>query len=110
MSKEEENKDLHVKTPTLFQMIKSFAVEVGKYVASGAQNVTPEDYVDRLDACLICPHLQKEKMRCGLCGCLLEHKAKMKTTTCPATPPRWKPQLIDGKRQEDNNTDSSNEV
>ena len=31
-------------------------------------------------------------MRCNLCGCLLEHKAKWKTTTCPDNPQRWDPQ------------------
>ena len=34
-------------------------------------------------------------MRCGLCGCLLEHKAKWKTTTCPDKPERWKPVFMD---------------
>ena len=47
-------------------------------------------------------------MRCTLCGCAVEHKAKWKTTTCPDKPTRWKPQLINGKRQENNNTDSGN--
>ena len=28
-------------------------------------------------------------MRCGMCGCLVEHKAKWKTTTCPDSPERW---------------------
>ena len=30
-------------------------------------------------------------MRCGKCGCLLEYKAKWRTTTCPDTPQRWEP-------------------
>lgn len=56
-------------------------------------------------------------MRCGKCGCLIEHKAKWKTAICPDIPSRWKPQIIkkvdkqeDGKKQENNNTDTSNEV
>tara|TARA_R100000030_G_scaffold58753_1_gene44140 strand:+ start:1332 stop:1439 length:108 start_codon:yes stop_codon:yes gene_type:complete len=28
--------------------------------------------------------------RCGACGCLVEHKAKWKTTDCPKG--KWKPQ------------------
>jgi len=96
------------KPPSLFKMIKNFTMEVGKYVAEGAPTVTPEDYTERLDACLSCENINKEKMRCNLCGCLLEYKAKMKTTTCPDKPTRWKPQLINGKRQENNNTDSGN--
>lgn len=47
-------------------------------------------------------------MRCGLCGCLLEHKAKWKTTTCPDKPTRWKEQILDGERQEGDNTNASN--
>ena len=49
-------------------------------------------------------------MRCGLCGCLLEHKAKWKTTTCPDKPERWKKQILDVQRQENNNTDISNKA
>ena len=30
-----------------------------------------------------------------MCGCLLEHKAKWKTTTCPDKPERWKPVFMD---------------
>tara|TARA_R110000824_G_scaffold87704_1_gene216094 strand:+ start:426 stop:755 length:330 start_codon:yes stop_codon:yes gene_type:complete len=105
---EDENKHLYVKTPSIFQMIKSFTVEVSKYIAKGAPTVTQEDYVERLDACLKCENLNREKMTCGLCGCKLEYKAKMKTTTCPYTPSKWKKQELDGKEQKNNNTDSGN--
>tara|TARA_R100000541_G_scaffold57056_1_gene66882 strand:+ start:1113 stop:1421 length:309 start_codon:yes stop_codon:yes gene_type:complete len=95
-------------TPNLFNMISSFARELKTYIAQGAPNVTTEDYVQRLEACNNCEHLIKEKMRCGLCGCLLEHKAKWKTTTCPDKPTRWTEQILDGERQESNNTNDSN--
>ena len=98
------------KGPTMFNMISSFARELKTYIANGAPNVTTEDYVERLDACNTCEHLIEPQIRCGLCGCLLEHKAKWKTTKCPDNPPRWKTQIIDGKRQESNNTNSSNEI
>ena len=98
------------KGPTLFNMISSFARELKTYVANGAPNVTTEDYIERLDTCDKCEHIKKPQMRCGLCGCLLEHKAKWKTTTCPDKPSRWKTQIIDGKRQENNNTNTSNEI
>jgi hypothetical protein len=96
------------KTPNLFNMISSFARELKTYIAEGAPNVTTEDYVQRLEACDSCEHLIREKMRCGLCGCLLEHKAKWKTTTCPDKPTRWKEQILDGERQEGDNTNASN--
>ena len=96
------------KTPNIFNMISSFARELKTYIAEGAPNVTTEDYVQRIEACDSCEHLIREKMRCGLCGCLLEHKAKWKTTTCPDKPTRWKEQILDGERQEGDNTNASN--
>ena len=63
-------------TPTMFQMLRNFSKEVVNYIKEGAPNVTAEDYADRLDACNKCPHLKKESMRCGLCGCMLQLKAK----------------------------------
>tara|TARA_R100000781_G_scaffold67245_1_gene42414 strand:+ start:202 stop:564 length:363 start_codon:yes stop_codon:yes gene_type:complete len=98
------------KSPNLFNMISSFARDLKTYVENGAPNVTTEDYIERLDACDKCEHVKKPQMRCGLCGCLLEHKAKWKTTKCPDNPSRWKTQIINGKRQESNNTNSSNEI
>jgi hypothetical protein len=47
---------------------------------------------------MACPHLKKEATpRCGLCGCLVEMKAKWKTTTCPDKPSRWEPVYKDPK-------------
>ena len=51
-------------------------------------------YAERLDACNSCIQLIKKSMRCGKCGCLIEHKAKWETATCPDTPERWKKQNI----------------
>ena len=98
------------KVPNMFNMVSSFARELKTYLLNGAPNVTTEDYIERLEACNSCEHLIKPQMRCGLCGCLLEHKAKWKTTECPDKSSRWKKQIIDGERQEGNNTNSSNEV
>ena len=89
-----ENKHLDQKPPTLFQMLKTFTKDTAEFVASGAPLVTRTDYAERLDACLSCEHIQKKHMRCGLCGCMLQLKAKMKTSTCPDKPSRWKPQQV----------------
>tara|TARA_Y100001937_G_scaffold127990_1_gene201958 strand:- start:4611 stop:4928 length:318 start_codon:yes stop_codon:yes gene_type:complete len=96
--------------PSIFNMVSSFARELKTYIANGAPNVTTEDYLERLEVCRKCEHLMKNTMRCGLCGCLLEHKAKWKTSSCPDKPTRWKEQILDGKRQEGNNTNTSDEV
>ena len=86
----QDNEDLHQKPPSLFQMITNFGKELSKYIKEGAPNVTPDQYTRRLTTCKKCPHLIKKSMRCGLCGCLLEHKAKWSTTDCPDKPGRWK--------------------
>jgi len=96
--------------PSMFSMIGSFARDLKEYIKQGAPNVTTEDYVARLQACDSCEHILKPQMRCGLCGCLLEHKAKWKTTTCPDKPTRWKEQILDGQGQENNNTNTSNKA
>ena len=83
------------KPPNIFKMAKTFAGELAKYIKEGAPNVSNKVYKERLEECNKCPHLIEDSFRCGLCGCLLEHKAKWKTTTCPDNPPRWKPVFKD---------------
>ena len=78
-----DNEEHYVKPPSFFQMAKSFTKDLAKYVKEGAPNVTEEDYVARLDTCKECEFLIERTMRCGACGCLLEHKAKWKTADCP---------------------------
>jgi|TARA_R110000787_G_scaffold69574_1_gene154718 hypothetical protein len=97
-------------TPSIFTMVKTFASEIKTYIANGSPNVSTEDYIERLGACNTCEHLKKPIMRCGLCGCLLEHKAKWKTTTCPDKPTRWKKQILDGVGQESNSANNSNKA
>lgn len=79
-----------VKPPSMIQMMKSFGKDLGTWIAQGAPATSPGDYAERLATCEACEHLIKDKMRCGKCGCLVEHKAKWRTTTCPDH--RWKPQ------------------
>jgi hypothetical protein len=106
-----ENKHVQPKPPSLFQMMRSFTKEVTKYISEGAPNVSSEEYADRLAMCEECPSLIKGSMRCGLCGCLIEHKAKWKTTKCPDNPERWKPQNIcNEQKQENNNSDTGDQI
>ena len=101
---------LYDKPPTIFQMITNFSRDVVEYVKHGRPNVSIEDYKERLNECNKCPHIKKDKMRCNLCGCLLEHKAKWKTAKCPDKPERWKLQIIDDEKQGDNNSISGDKV
>jgi hypothetical protein len=79
---------------SIYKMVKSFVKEASNYAKHGAPNVTPRDYQDRLKACYSCEHLKKATDRCGLCGCLVEHKAKWATSKCPDKPERWAPQTV----------------
>ena len=88
----------NIKPPTIFQMLRSFTSELTTYVKNGAPNVSEENYELRLDACRSCEHLDEKLMRCKLCGCLIQNKAKWKTTTCPDKPQRWKKEDIEVKK------------
>tara|TARA_R110000765_G_scaffold241552_1_gene344078 strand:- start:108 stop:383 length:276 start_codon:yes stop_codon:yes gene_type:complete len=90
MSTKDENEHLYHKEPSFVQMVRNFAKATATHVANGMKNVSLEIYADRLSSCDDCPHLNKEKKRCGLCGCMLEHKAKWESSECPDKPSRWK--------------------
>jgi hypothetical protein len=94
--------------PNTWDMVKSFTKDLAKYISEGAPNVSAKDYAQRVGACEACEHFNKEKARCKLCGCLVEYKARWKTTSCPDVPPKWRPQVIShGEIEEGDNTDTS---
>lgn len=84
------------KSPSMFKMVSTFTKEFSKYVRAGAPNVSPADYALRLDTCNGCEFLKKSSMRCGKCGCLLEHKAKWETSECPEN--KWPINNKDAKK------------
>lgn len=65
---------------------KSFMSALTGYVRDGMQNVTEEEYRDRLETCEICE--SRSDNRCAKCGCNLAGKAKMRTQVCPLS--KWK--------------------
>jgi len=91
------------KLPSIWQMTKNFSRDVAKYIAEGAPNVSPKDYTQRLATCNSCEFLIRDSMRCSACGCLLEHKAKWRTTKCPKD--KWKNQY--GENEEGGDSQSS---
>jgi hypothetical protein len=100
--------DHYVKPPSFFQMAKSFTKDLATYVKEGAPNVTLEDYEKRLDTCKSCEFLIEKSMRCGACGCLLEHKAKWKTADCPKK--KWeKQELVKNAGEEQKEEKKENE-
>lgn len=80
-------------SPSILSMLKTFAKEVTEYAAEGAPNVDEGEYKKRLDLCEACPHFKADVMRCGMCGCLVEHKAKWATSSCPDK--RWTKFVVD---------------
>ena len=98
--KKDENENLYQKPPSFFQMAKNFTQAAGKHIANGMKAVSQEIYLDRLNACNTCPHLIQEKKQCGLCGCMLEHKAKWETSTCPDEPSRWSNNTLNGSDED----------
>ena len=52
------------------------------------QERTPAgEYEARLASCRECPELVNAT--CNLCGCYVEIRAARRSSSCPATPPRW---------------------
>ena len=80
------------KKPSVLDMVKNFAKEVTKYAKEGAPNVTEASYKKRLETCDSCEHLRRSAMRCGMCGCLVEQKAKWATANCPDK--RWPKEVV----------------
>ena len=78
------------KLPTLLQMAKNFTKDLAANLKDGFPIVTQEQYEERLETCRTCDDYLEEARRCGKCGCYLEYKARMRASTCPMTPTKWK--------------------
>tara|TARA_R100001463_G_scaffold79454_1_gene133895 strand:+ start:1403 stop:1726 length:324 start_codon:yes stop_codon:yes gene_type:complete len=77
-----------VEPPPLKDQIVGFAKSFTKWVSEGAPLVTPKVYMERLTTCHVCPSFNKKQGRCLECGCMMEYKARMKTSECPKH--KWK--------------------
>lgn len=91
------------KSPTLLKMLRNFSRDLKKFAAAGAPHVTKAEYENRVETCLGCEHLQRNK-RCGLCGCVIEVKAAWATADCPDG--RWSKKRIRNGRKNNNNKSS----
>jgi hypothetical protein len=67
--------------PSTIQMAASLASSLVGYVASGLASASAELVEARLNVCSLCP--QRNDVRCGMCGCFLAEKAKIKNADCP---------------------------
>jgi hypothetical protein len=62
---------------------KSIIKATTKHVLSGAEHVSEEEYLKRAKECDSCIHFIKKDNVCGICGCIMDVKAKWKTSECP---------------------------
>lgn len=71
------------KLPSLWQQAKNFTKATVAHVASGMDEVTPDEQNARLAICKACPHFLADQNKCGHCGCPLKRKTSWKTSACP---------------------------
>lgn len=77
-----------VKLPSMWQQAKNLTKAVVKHVATGAKEVGPEIYEERLSTCKGCEYFIESQNRCKKCGCHLLTKCRWKTSACPIG--KWK--------------------
>ena len=73
--------------PGLARQAVNLAKAAAEFIADGLHTVTPEVFEQRLDVCAGCP--QRNDERCGVCGCFVKEKAKMRVSECPLS--YWNP-------------------
>jgi len=67
--------------PGVLTLASNFAKAVAAHVGDGLQKVEPEQLEERLLVCSLCD--QRRDNRCSVCGCFLEPKAGMRSSSCP---------------------------
>lgn len=73
------------------------AIKLAKAVF-GVDKVLAATQTERLNKCLVCPHLQDSNIpllrRCKLCSCFINAKTKLVAESCPDNPPRWEAEKL----------------
>ena len=65
-------------------------VKVGKHAFQHGSVIVPlEEKKRRMIICSKCPYYEIEKNKCGICGCKMEWKSLLTTSTCPLETPNW---------------------
>jgi len=70
-------------SPSFLDKVKSIIKDTSKHLVNGAKNVPKEEYLRRATICNSCIHFIEKENKCGICGCLMDVKAKWKTSECP---------------------------
>src|SRR5437016_376631 len=69
--------------------ILRFAQAAAAHAADGCANVSKEQLEARLAACEKCEFRHGLMCQHQNCGCFIWLKARLRSESCPATPPRW---------------------
>lgn len=92
--------------PSIGQQIKSVA-RAGWEFIKGGMRLTPKILRrQRLAVCQKCPHRDKKKNSCNICGCKIEAKVSLPGEECPDNPRRWEKVILEpefttwGKKQQ----------
>lgn len=70
-----------IRTPNLFNKVKSFVFAVAQFILSGFKAASPEVYLHRINTCKNCSLLDNKT--CRACGCLVALKARLPLEKCP---------------------------
>jgi hypothetical protein len=74
-----------VSSPGLLRMALTATEAMMKFLGTGLKTVPPETYRRRLEVCSTCEH--HTGLRCRICGCFTDAKARLPYEDCPAG--RW---------------------
>jgi|TARA_R100000479_G_scaffold164543_1_gene103422 hypothetical protein len=77
------DKDNNNKEPNLIRKGWSLTKSLIRYASEGFPNVSEEIFEKRMLICNSCELLKRDKGTCGVCGCVVEYKGRMKTESCP---------------------------
>ncbi|MBC8436942.1 hypothetical protein H8D85_01315 [bacterium] len=71
------------KPPGIFGKGWNMARAIARYAANRFENVDKPTYMERMNACNSCEHINKDKGSCNVCGCDVSMKGKWATEDCP---------------------------
>ncbi|MHC4091684.1 MAG: hypothetical protein ACYSVY_15690 [Planctomycetota bacterium] len=78
-----KNPDDKPKRPGVVTLAKNYLKHTAEYVADGMEDVSPEQFRERLETCTLCT-LRADNDSCSLCGCPPAPKAKRRASYCDA--------------------------
>jgi hypothetical protein len=75
--------------PPAARQAANLAAALWSWAVSGFSMASDEEQSRRRSICAGCEHWDAAARRCRICGCLTDHKIRMRTEHCPLASPRW---------------------